>query len=209
MINQVLVKALALLLATTAACESSKLAGGDGSSGGRSGAGGGGQTGGVGGAVAFDAGADAGYANQLAAAQAAWAAAKPSCPIYRYQSRRTSVFGFCATTTIEIANDEAISRSFFDGTGSCEAGSDAAGLEQWSETSAAVGTHTDGDPARTVEQLIAACGQILASDRSKYDLFYQTGANGVPSACHARLINCADDCTDGLDIPFFTCERPD
>lgn len=158
----------------------------------------------------FGGGNDAGYANQLAAAQAAWAAAKPSCPVYRYETRVTSVFGFCTTTTIAIANDLAISRSLIADRSFCSPSPDGGVVEQWSETVASdVGTHADGAPARTVEQLIAACGQILASDPSKYEVSFGVASNGVPTHCTARLINCVDDCTDGIQIPVFACESTD
>lgn len=217
--NGALVATFASLFALTLGCSSSDLGAG-GATGGTFGSGGTGQTGGTGGAaqtggaagtVAHDGGAAAAYANQLATARAAWAAAKPTCPDYRYQSRRRSVFGYCATTTVEIAEDEPVDRSFIAGYSSCSPAPDAGLASAWSEVGASqIGTHADGDPPRTVEQLIDACGQILASDPSKYELFaFAADSNGVPTWCAATLRSCVDDCTDRIEILSFSCETAD
>jgi hypothetical protein len=152
---------------------------------------------------------DAGESLQaiLAGAAAEWAAAKPSCPAYRYQSQRSSVFGFCSTTTIEIANDQAIRRSFIHGASGCSP--DAAATEQWDEVNAGeIGSHSDGEPAHTVEQLLADCQTILAVHPAQYGLFLSVGPQGVPMTCMHRLIKCTDDCSSGIQIPNFTCQAP-
>ncbi len=192
-------------------CGSSKLGGDDGT-GGSGGAGGSSPVGATGGTNstgggAPDGGGDTVSRDELAAAQAAWAAAKPNCRSYRYQSRQTSVFGFCETTTVEIANDQPISRSFESDDHFCAASADAGATEQWSEVGASqVGQHADGDRPLTVEQLFAACQQILASDPATHQLFFGADSNGVPARCSATLIGCVDDCTTSVDIASFACE---
>jgi hypothetical protein len=141
----------------------------------------------------------------LAAASAEWSAAKSSCPAYRYQSQQSSVFGFCAITTIEIANDQAIRRSFISGATGCSP--DAAATEEWAEVNAGeIGSHSAGEPARTVEQLLADCQTILAVDPAHYRLFLSVSPQGVPMTCIHTQINCLDDCTSGIQVPTFTCE---
>jgi hypothetical protein len=78
---------------------------------GHEGTGGSSQSGGTGGGLGLsDTGGATGTGGQgtLAAAEAIWAAAKPTCPIYRYQSRVSSVFGSYTITSYELANDRLI-----------------------------------------------------------------------------------------------------
>lgn len=161
-------------------------------------------SGGAGGGA--DAGEGGGWQAMLTAATSRWAAAKPACPAYTYRRRHSSVFGWCATTTVEITGDEATARSYASSTNGCDPGADAGLLEQWIETGPAeVGSHADGDPALTVEQLLGECQTILGSDPSRYRMVLQVSAEGVPTTCTATLNQCIDDCTSGIQISAFEC----
>jgi hypothetical protein len=207
-----------LLLASGAACASKNDSGGGGTggtsqSGGAPGTGGLSQSGGApgtGGGSAGDGGVD--YQAMLTAAMATWAAAKPGCPAYRYQTQHsTQGFSYCGTTTIQIVNDQPVERSFVSDESGCPYPPDAGVTnitEQWDEVGAQVGSHTDGDSPLTVEQLFAYCQTILAADPSMYRVELAVNSEGVPVGCTSTLLHCVDSCTGGIDIPTFTCEQP-
>jgi hypothetical protein len=164
----------------------------------------------AGGSPAFDSGGSETLPGYLAAAAAEWAAVKPSCPTYQYSSVRMSASGVCVTTTIEIANDQPIGRSFSVGAGDCVGAPilDAGAPEQWSEVGAAqVGSHADGDPARTAEQIFAYCQTVVDAAPSEDVTYLGIGADGIPTECEALPNGCGTNCAySGLQIKGFTCE---
>jgi len=142
---------------------------------------------------------------QLQVAEATWASAKPSCADYHYAAQSSSVFGSRSTTTIEISGGQPVRRSFV-GSGYGSSGTDAAPAETWDESSAAeVGTHTDGAPALTVEQLFASCESSLSQDPTQNTLTLVVGTDGVPTACGYTPKNCVDDCYNGFRLSDFAC----
>jgi hypothetical protein len=148
-----------------------------------------------------------GYAAQLQTAMATWASAKPSCPDYHYESLTSSFIGSCTKTTVEIANDQPARRSFvaYAPGSSCGSG-DAGPSETWEEVGAQqVGTHADGAPALTAEELFGACQASLAHDPNMNMLTLTIGTEGVPNRCGYTPINCADDCYSGFQLSDLTC----
>jgi len=149
--------------------------------------------------------ADAGVHERLQAAEATWAAAKASCPTYHYEALTSSVFGFCAKTTVEIANDQAVRRSYVGHGNGCGS-TDAGPTETWAELGAQqVGAHPDGAPALTAEQLFAACETSLAHDPGTNTLTLTIGSVGIPTRCGFTPINCVDDCYTGFELSDVTC----
>ena len=156
---------LMLAIAVGCASKNDSLGGSGGTtqSGGGPGTGGLSQSGGspgTGGATG-DAGGD--YQAMLTAAEAEWAQAKPTCSAYTYSRQVSSVFGACAITTVTVSSDVVSSRAYVAGDSGCPPTPDGGITEQWSESGAEVGTHTDGEPAETVEQLFTECQSILAA----------------------------------------------
>jgi hypothetical protein len=145
----------------------------------------------------------------LSAAEATWAAAKPSCPDYQYVSHQSSVFGTCSNTTVEIANDQPTRRSYV----SCAYAPDGGTVDQWTEVGPAqIDSHTEGASAWTVEELLADCQKILnnaLADPSAYSVSLTFNDQGVPVTCLATMLQCVDDCTGGLSISGFACNAPD
>jgi len=149
--------------------------------------------------------ADAGVHERLQAAEATWAAAKANCPNYHYEALTSSFVGYCTKTTIQLANDQPVQRSFVsygEGCGSTDAGP----TETWKEIGAQqVGTHTDGASALTAEQLFADCETSLAHDPSRNTLTLTIGAEGIPTRCGFTPIGCLDDCYSGFQLSDVTC----
>jgi hypothetical protein len=189
-----------------AAVDAAQATGGASSSGGRTGSGGNTQRGGTTGAGgAIDA--DLGLQTTLAAAVEQWKAAKTICPNYRYDRGWHSVFGSCSTTAVVIAADQPIGRSFVQNQNGCVF--DGGATTQWEEVgSAQIGTHRDGSPAKTVEQLLEECQTIMAEDPSKYRFRLVVNPGGVPTTCVKTMNNCYDDCTSGIQLTSFSCDIP-
>ena len=142
----------------------------------------------------------------LTAAEATWGAAKSGCSIYAYEKYQHSVFGSCSRTAIEIENGQPLRRSFV----SCASVPDGGVADQWDEIGATqIGTHDEGAAPETAEQLFADCQTVLtnvAADPSGYRASLRLTAEGIPLSCQATLIQCVDDCTDGISLDWFICE---
>jgi hypothetical protein len=182
--------------------------GGNGTGGGGTGGLSCGQTDSCGGTVGTGGGTGGGSSGdlqaQLTAAEETWAATKPNCPIYVYQTQRSSVFGSCSTTTNEIANDQLIRSSYatYDNR-SCTGTPTTQGTEVGAQL-------PDAGTPPTVEQLFAQCQalltQVAGSPSSYTGVSFVFNAQGVPENCLATNTPCEDDCTDGIDIQSFMCE---
>jgi hypothetical protein len=148
---------------------------------------------------------DAGIQETLGMAKATWAAAKPSCPNYHYEALTSSWVGFCSKTTVQIASDQPVQRSYVANGSGCGS-TDAGPTETWEEVGAQqIGAHTDGAPALTAEQLFAACETSLAHDPSTNTLTLTIGSTGVPTRCGFTPVNCLDDCYSGFQLSDVTC----
>jgi hypothetical protein len=158
---------------------------------------------GTGGTVA-DASSDGALESELAAAMAQWTAAKPGCPVYSYTTGSSSFTGYCEKTTIEIANDQPVRRSYLaeEPCGPTDGGI----FVQWDEVGAQqIGSHTGGAAASTVEQVFSACQSVLARGSAANKLFLTIGPDGVPSDCAYTPNQCVDDCTTDVGVGSFTC----
>jgi hypothetical protein len=182
--NRRAVGVLALLMASAGACASTGGSpGGTGGGSGKAGAGGNGSG---------DAGqsslTELEFLGDLSVAGEEWGMYASSCPSYHYQIRH---FGTCATTTVGVVNGQPAERSFTSDGAGCNPVADAG----------------DGDPARTVQQLLGYCETIVPSDLSKYTISFTYGFHGVPTSCSATRINCSGDCTTGFQVSDFSCDQ--
>ena len=194
--------ALLVMLAAGAGCASNGGSSG-GTGGGSSQAGAGGTTAG-GGAPGTDGGlTQLQLMGALSVAEEEWGMFESRCPSYHYQIQH---FGSCAATTVDIVNGQPAERSFTSDVAGCTPAADAGAVEQWDEVGASqLGSHGDGDPARTVQQLLLDCPPVSFS--SAYTFSFDYAGYGEPTTCSATLINCASDCTIGYQISNFECEQ--
>lgn len=141
----------------------------------------------------------------LAQSQQAWAVTKRDCLRYHYEITDQSFSGSRWTTTVEIDGDRAITRRFVaenvDGaTGTLTVTS------TWTETGADIGTHPEGRPARTMEEVYAACARdVVPKDRSQNQVMIQADDRGVLQACWYVPHGCQDDCVSGVVLSEFAC----
>ncbi len=197
--------ALLLMVAAGAGCASK----GDslGGTGGGSGAAGAGGTTEGGGAPGTDGGGltELQLLGALSVAGEEWGMFESRCPSYHYQIQH---FGSCAATTVDVVNGQPTERSFTGDAAGCTPAADAGALEQWDEVGVEqLGSHGDGDPVRTVQELLNYCEGLLPTDTSKYTLSFTYGGYGEPTTCSATLINCAAACTTGFEISNFGCDQ--
>jgi hypothetical protein len=214
---------LVLTIAVSAGCAQDSLhgggSGGSSQSGGTSGTGGLSQSGGAPGTGG--SGVDAEVPGNLAAAEATWAATKASCSAYTYE-RQDSSTGYCGTTVIDIKNDQPAARYFTSARSACS-DVDAGVTEQWQEIGAdQIGTHADGFPAWTVEQIFSYCQTILAMNSGGNQIRFSVNSEGVPTTCTTTVNSCVDDCsrtctgvcdcnascTSGIQLSSFVCQPP-
>jgi hypothetical protein len=146
----------------------------------------------------------AGCGNEPGAIPAVWTTTKTDCAgAYHYSTNSYGPLGVPAyKTTVAITEDQAAARRF-------ERWENGAITEQWVETSAEIGAHAEGAPALTMEQLYDDCRtKILSGDSGRYNIVFETDANGALARCTAELLpDCADDCSSGVVIMDFACGR--
>jgi hypothetical protein len=144
-----------------------------------------------------------------AAARSAWVTTKASCGTYHYFIVSSSFTGRSWQTTVEITDDVATVRSFEASHQEYVAGSTSPHIvvdETWTETGAGIGTHSDGEPALTMEGLYDACERnVLSQDPARNDITFTADPNGALADCWYYPHGCADDCSVGVTVSGFAC----
>lgn len=130
---------------------------------------------------------------------------KQSCQDYSYEIDDSSFSGYWAKTTIQVSQDQVMGRSLVAGNVSDTDGSRFT-TTTWTETASEIGSHPEGRPARTMEQLYADCDRdVLTQDPDQNQVSFQADAQGVLRSCWYVPRNCADDCTFGVVLSQFSC----
>jgi hypothetical protein len=140
--------------------------------------------------------------SQLAQSRQTWSALKGSNgPSYRYTNTTSSFTGWSTETTIEVATDVVVRRSFM-----IKDDKDAAVPDQgWIEEGATLSTHQAPVAAQTIEQVYDDCEQrILSKDPAANFITLTVHDDGLLAACSYFPKNCADDCAVGYDITSVT-----
>jgi len=143
--------------------------------------------------------------DDLARSQAAWAATKKSCPTYQYEMGGESWTGSWWSAILGISNDQPALRSYTAGDRSSTDGSQRT-IVMWTENGPDVGSHAEGPPAKTMEQLYADCDHdVLTQDPGENDITFRADARGVLQTCAYQPHQCVDDCVGGFGVTNFTC----
>jgi hypothetical protein len=134
----------------------------------------------------------------LIKSRAAWTAARDAAQgDYIYEVLRTTFIGGVYTTRISIAHNLVTKRAY-------QAALGGAGMENpvatdWVETGVEVGTHLEGAPALTIDQLYNRCrDDVLAVNRSSNDITLLFRADGILDTCVYTPRGCQDDCATGV-----------
>lgn len=122
---------------------------------------------------------------------------------YLYQTTFTSWTGFGSTTELKVINGEVVSRIYQEytidgGTGNKEI------TDSYTETSADLGTHTQGAAPLTIDELYESCAaDYLTVDENDNTIYFETEGGGLMTLCGFVPNNCADDCFEGIRITAF------
>jgi hypothetical protein len=133
---------------------------------------------------------------QLGRSRDTWTAVKGSpSRHYRYADRNSSLTGASWETLVEVQANVVIRRTY--------TARDIAGVvtTTWTEEAAAVGTHTEGAPPLTVEEVYTACSSnVLSRNPAVNRITLTFHPDGVMQTCVYEPKNCQDDCAIGYRL---------
>lgn len=140
----------------------------------------------------------------LQGSRAAWINAKEAHQgTYEYTSSFESWTGYRANTTLVVRDDE-VSERYFEATYRNESGEMV--NEEWVEqTKEELGSHRDGAPAKTIDELYDICAEtVLTQSPLGATIWLEFFEDGILHRCTYQENNCADDCSTGVHIDTLT-----
>lgn len=118
---------------------------------------------------------------------------------YVYSTTFTSWTGSGSTTVIKVENG-VITARYFEQFNRDENGAKTI-VNAYTETGATLGTHTEGAPLHTMDELYESCARkYLVVSEKKNKLYFETGRNDVMTLCGFVPNDCADDCFKGIRV---------
>lgn len=123
---------------------------------------------------------------------------------YDYTIQTISWTGYGTRTSLQVNNGEVVSRSFEAFQQSHETGDEEI-LETYNETVSDLGSHEEGAPVLTIDELYEICAsEYLVVDASENTIYFETDDQGLLSTCGFVPKGCMDDCYIGLSISEFS-----
>ncbi len=123
---------------------------------------------------------------------------------YRYSVLEISVSNYGNETAITVEKGKVTTRVYKAFTISEVDGSRSI-YSTYSEKNKDLGTHPEGAPAVTIDDLYDTClGEYLSVDPDGNTIYFDTNDAGVISSCGYVPDLCQDDCFVGFDISFFS-----
>ncbi|MGE7777179.1 hypothetical protein ACQKLP_20845 [Chitinophaga sp. NPDC101104] len=129
----------------------------------------------------------------------AWAGFKSkSGNKYQYTVNQSSVFNFGANTTITVVGGKVTERKFSsykrEGTGQIVI------TGEWTEDANAIGSHTAGAAAITMDEVYAKAKNDWLKKRENVKVYFESKNNGMLSTAGYVPNGCMDDCFEGIYI---------
>lgn len=122
---------------------------------------------------------------------------------YEYSLKFSSWTGMESTTTLTI-EDGLVARRAYEKYTIQYPEQDTTFLESYVEVGESLGSHAQGVPLYTIDDLYETCAaEYLQVDENLNTLFFNTDAGGIMNLCGYVPENCADDCFVGVDIESF------
>jgi hypothetical protein len=123
---------------------------------------------------------------------------------YSYTISFTSWTGYKNSTVIRVKKGKIVYRTFNESYQNAVEGGNETEEMSYTESGNGVGTHKEGWPAVTMDQMYADCsGKYLIVDPVSNELFFETSPDGLLTTCGYRDYMCADDCFEGISISAF------
>lgn len=122
---------------------------------------------------------------------------------YRYSVLELSVTNHGSETSITVKNGKVTARDYVAFLISEEDGSRIV-LSTYSEKGKDLGSHSEGAPAVTIDDLYDTClAEYLSVDPETNTVYFDTNETGVIALCGFVPHLCQDDCFVGFDISYF------
>jgi hypothetical protein len=133
---------------------------------------------------------------RLSESRNAWVALKSeNGSSYRYTVKNSSFTGYRSETTVEVLGDRVSRRTFTSGT---DTGTPDT---SWLEEGAALGSHPEGAPPLTIEEVYDRCAsEVLTQDSGQNVITLTFQSDGLLQDCSYFPRNCADDCAVGVRV---------
>lgn len=117
---------------------------------------------------------------------------------YRYTTSYSSFSGYRWVTTITVRDGQITERSMVETLLDMGVSSQT---DSYMETGSDIGSHAKGAVPRTIDDLYEICGaDVLTIDPDQNTITWQTYPDGLLQICSYFPINCADDCSTGVNI---------
>lgn len=141
------------------------------------------------------------YITEFANSQKAWNLFKASVNNnYSYVTYNGSVFGGYHETKITVQNGKVTGRAFL--VGIYPPNAHVLDIkDNWTEDAATLGTHQQGAPLLTLDDIYAkGKSEWLSADKTKNDIIFETDTRSLISSCGYVPNGCMDDCFSGVHI---------
>jgi hypothetical protein len=145
------------------------------------------------------------YITEFTNSQKAWNLLKASVNnSYSYVAYYGSVFGGYQETKITVQNGKVTGRAFLAGI--YPANTHVLDIKgTWIENAATLGTHQQGAPLLTLDDIYAkGKSEWLSVDKTKNDVIFETDARSLIATCGYVPNGCMDDCFSGVHIKSIT-----
>ena len=119
---------------------------------------------------------------------------------YTYSSSFNSWTGYGQSTEVKVSQHKVVQRKFESWEQYITPTSLTRTLDSWVEdTQENIGTHKQGFPAETMEQIYQRClDEVLTKNTEDTDIFFDVDSKGVLKQCQYYPHFCSDDCMFGI-----------
>ncbi|REG99020.1 hypothetical protein [Flavobacterium aquicola] len=119
---------------------------------------------------------------------------------YKYIVTGASWIGIAWETTIIIVDGKATERHFKYTITQGFGNNIPQGELEWIEKGSEIGSHTNGEPALTLDEIYKKAEQEWLIKRDNVKIHFETKNNGLISICGYEADDCQDDCFVGVNI---------
>jgi len=135
------------------------------------------------------------HLNSMQKSQQLWQSIKSNYPDYQYEVLFSSWVGFRHSTVVQIHQHQVSSREYRAWNAERKL------AHYWKELGTEVGLHAEGADPLTLDQLYSHCEQLIGNYYKESNHFrLEFNEQGLLKSCSYSPKQCADDCTQGIEI---------